>query len=266
MAYQGILKAARADLHERFADWLEQAAGERAGEYEEILGHHLERACAYLEELGPRDERGRLLAARAAARLGASGRRALAREDVGPAVRLLERALALTPEDDPGRRDLSLKLGLALAEAGELSRADALLDDRLRDERRGRAFVVFSEPGGRRQVVDLAAPATTVGRHEDSHVRLAWDSEVSRRHAELRPEGEGWVVVDRWSRNGSYLNGERVEGERALRDGDVLRFGDTVVQFQAPGAAQRKAASLDPGQATIQGKLPGELGARLRRG
>jgi predicted ATPase len=262
VAYQGILKSARADLHERFAGWLERTTGERAGEYEEILGHHLERACAYLEELAPLDERGRGLAERAAARLGASGRRALAREDVGPAVKLLERALSLTPEDDPARRDLSLKLGIALAEAGELSRADALLDARLRDERRGRAFVVFSEPGGRRQVIDLSAPATTVGRQEDSHVRLGWDSEVSRRHAELRPRDDGWLVVDEWSRNGSYLNGERVEGERPLRDGDVLRFGDTIVQFQAPAAAPQKAPSLDPAQATIQGKMPSDLGDR----
>ena len=138
-------------------------AGERAGEYEEILGHHLERACAYLEELGPRDERGRLLAARAAARLGASGRRALAREDIGPAVRLLERALALTPEDDPGRRDLSLKLGLALAEAGELSRADALLDDRLRDERRGPWPVIEAMPSTRSMTEPSSAMSARSG-------------------------------------------------------------------------------------------------------
>ncbi len=46
VAYQGVLKEARADFHERFADWLERTAGERAGEFEEILGHHLERACS----------------------------------------------------------------------------------------------------------------------------------------------------------------------------------------------------------------------------
>ena len=66
VAYHGILKELRADYHERFADWLEREAGERANEYEEILGYHLERAHRYLAELGPADERGRELAGRAA--------------------------------------------------------------------------------------------------------------------------------------------------------------------------------------------------------
>ena len=98
VAYHGILKELRADYHERFADWLEREAGERANEYEEILGYHLERAHRYLAELGPADERGRALAARAATRLGSSGRRSLARGDIPPAVSLLERAVSLLPE------------------------------------------------------------------------------------------------------------------------------------------------------------------------
>src|SRR5207244_2785103 len=44
-AYRGIPKATRAVQHERFAGWLEQTAGERALEYEEIVGYHLERAA-----------------------------------------------------------------------------------------------------------------------------------------------------------------------------------------------------------------------------
>ena len=111
VAYQGILKAHRADLHARYAHWLEGEAGERAGEYAEILGYHLERAHSYLAELGPIDERGRELAERASDRLGASGARALARGDIRPAVSLLERAVSLLPEDHPARRDLSVKLG-----------------------------------------------------------------------------------------------------------------------------------------------------------
>ena len=148
VAYQGILKELRADLHERFAAWLERTAGERAGEYDEILGYHLERAHRYLTELAPADQRARELAARAATRLGSSGRRAMARGDIPPAVALLERAVSLTPEDDPARRDLALKLGIALAETGQMSRAGALLQDRIEADRRGRAFVVFHDAGG----------------------------------------------------------------------------------------------------------------------
>jgi hypothetical protein len=256
VAYQGILKEVRADFHERFANWLERAAGERAGEYEEILGYHLERAYRYLTELGPIDERGRELAARSAARLGSSGRRALARGDIPPAVNLLERAVSLLDDDDdPARRDLTLKLGIALAETGQLTRADGLLHDRIQAERRGRTFVVFHDAGGKQHVVDLRdeEPTITVGRHDDSDVALSWDHDVSRRHAELRRMPEGWTLVDEGSRNGSYVNGQRVSGQHPLREGDVLRFGDTVVLFRAP-VSDEDALPLQPGQVTSLGQ------------
>ena len=174
VAYHGILKEVRADYHERFADWLEREAGERASEYEEILGYHLERAYRYLAELGPVDERGRELAGRASSRLGSSGRRALARGDIPPAVNLLERAVSLLAEDDPARRDLTLKLGIALAETGQMSRADALLHDRIEAEQRGRSFVVFHDGTGKRHVVDLGEdePTITIGRRIENDVSL----------------------------------------------------------------------------------------------
>jgi len=257
VAYQGILKEVRADFHERFADWLEQAAGERTSEYEEILGYHLERGYRYMKELGPIDERGRELAARAAARLGSSGRRALARGDIPPAVHLLERAVSLLDDDDPARRDLTLKLGIALAETGQLTRADGLLHDRIQAERRGRTFVVFHDAIGKQHVVDLDGEESTItiGRRADNDVSLSWDNDVSRRHAELRRMPEGWTLVDAGSRNGSYLNGERVGGQHPLREGDVLRFGDTVVLFRAP-ASDAEAIPVQPGQVTSLGQRP----------
>ena len=51
------------------------------------------------------------------------------------------------------------------------------------------------------------------------------------------------MLVDDDSRNGSYLNGERVTEQSPLSDGDVLRFGDTVVLFRAPGAGRRQQRS-----------------------
>ena len=257
VAYQGILKAQRADLHERYADWLEREAGERASEYQEILGHHLERSVHNLSELAPMDERPEL-ATRAARHLGASGTRALARGDIRPAVSLLERAVSLLPDDDPARRDLTLKLGIGLAESGDLSRADALLADRIRAERRGRAFVAFHDGGGSQQVVTLENERSpiTIGRRPDNDIVLSWDSEVSRRHAHLLDTGEGWALVDDESRNGSYLNGERVTRQRPLRDGDVFRFGDTVVLFRAPVPDEQRARSvfLEPEQVTYMGQ------------
>ena len=70
-------------------------AGERVGEYQEILGYHFEQAYRYRAELGPVDDDARALAARAARHLGAAGRRANDRGDVYAAANLLGRAAAL---------------------------------------------------------------------------------------------------------------------------------------------------------------------------
>jgi pSer/pThr/pTyr-binding forkhead associated (FHA) protein len=65
------------------------------------------------------------------------------------------------------------------------------------------------------------------------------------------------MLVDDGSRNGSYCNGERIVGQRPLRDGDVLRFGDTVVLFRAPGAdPERTSQAAEPEQVTSFGETP----------
>jgi hypothetical protein len=267
VAYRGILKEVRADLHERYANWLERTAGERVGEYAELLGYHLARAYSYLVELGPTTERGRELAVRAAARLGSSGQRALARGDFGPAVRLLDRAISLLPHDHSLRRDLALKLGIALAETGDLGRADSLLHDRIEAERRGTTYVVFHDNTGRRHTVDLdPGSATTIGRLEENGVALTWDIQVSRRHAKLHRAADRWVLVDEGSSNGSCVNGEPVTEQHSLQDGDVLRFGDTVVLFRAPVSEERPAASVPTGQATVLGAPAGPSSAAAGTG
>jgi len=107
-AYDALPKASRAELHERFAGWLEQR-GEELVELDEILGYHLEQAARYKQELGQADP---TLAGRAGERLAAAGRRALWRADNRAAVGLLERALELTR---PARPDVVLELDLAAA-------------------------------------------------------------------------------------------------------------------------------------------------------
>ncbi len=81
-AYDSMPKQLRAELHERFAAWLEARLQAGAREYEEILGYHLEQAYGYLEELDSIDAPARELAERAAAKLAGAGRRALARGDM----------------------------------------------------------------------------------------------------------------------------------------------------------------------------------------
>jgi tetratricopeptide (TPR) repeat protein len=98
-AYQMLPKEVRAELHERFADWLADAAS--SVDVDEFAGYHLERAHAYRVELGPEDERSRALAERAAERLSAAGTRASNRADLPAARKLLARATALRGPGDP---------------------------------------------------------------------------------------------------------------------------------------------------------------------
>jgi class 3 adenylate cyclase/tetratricopeptide (TPR) repeat protein len=125
-AYDGLPKAARAELHMRFAEWLE-GHGADLIELDEILGYHLERAHGYRNELGLGGEETDGLARRAADRLAAAGVRALVRSDVGAAVVLLERARELLP---PEQRPLALELNAmrALSQTGDLDGALAVAD------------------------------------------------------------------------------------------------------------------------------------------
>src|SRR5438105_604150 len=132
-AYQGLLKRTRATLHERFVAWADRVNRDRdrAGEFEEILAYHLEQAYRYLGELGPLDDHGRELGRRAAERLASAGRRAFGRGDMSAAASLLERAVALAPADDSARLALLPLLGEALIDAGDFTRAEAVLDEAL---------------------------------------------------------------------------------------------------------------------------------------
>ncbi len=110
-AYDALPKAMRADLHERFAVWLEQRGADLV-ELDEIVGHHLEQAARYKSELEQGDS---ALAERAAQRLAAAGRRALGRGDDRAAASLLERALTLTRSL---KLDVHVEVDLAQAVGG----------------------------------------------------------------------------------------------------------------------------------------------------
>ncbi len=86
-AYRSLSKTTRADLHEQFAVWLERVAGDRAREYEEIIGYHLEQTHRYRKEVRSTDEGLLQLGAEASQWLESAGRRALARSDLPAAIR-----------------------------------------------------------------------------------------------------------------------------------------------------------------------------------
>jgi len=128
-AYDAIPKAIRANLHERFATWLEQKAGERLSEYEEIVAYHLEQAYRYSAELGPVGEKERARARRAATLLAGAARKASARGDVRAEANLLERAAALLPGNDDTRLELLLELGIVTGMLGDFASAAAMLTE-----------------------------------------------------------------------------------------------------------------------------------------
>jgi class 3 adenylate cyclase/tetratricopeptide (TPR) repeat protein len=128
-AYESTPKELRAELHERYADWLEKKAANHIHEYEELLGYHLEQACRYRRELAPVDGHAHALARRAAARLSSAGRRAPSRGDASAALALLSRAVSLLPEGDLDRLRLLPDLGEALGMCGDFAGEMAVLDE-----------------------------------------------------------------------------------------------------------------------------------------
>jgi len=143
-AYQGMLKRTRAGLHERFVGWADRVNRDRdrAVEFEEILGYHLEQAYSNLKELGPLDDHGMGLGRRAAERLSSAGRRAFARGDMPAAANLLRRAVMVLPEGDSERLQLLPDLGEALIEVGEFPWAELFLDEAVKSRDAGGGALV----------------------------------------------------------------------------------------------------------------------------
>ena len=126
VTYAGIPKRTRAELHERFAGWVElRDAGE------ELVGYHLEQAYRYRDELGVVDDSVRDLGERAGELLTSAGRRALARDDVPAAVNLLERGVALLPRTSSSRGFVLLDVAIALMRSGAFAAAQGALEEAL---------------------------------------------------------------------------------------------------------------------------------------
>jgi hypothetical protein len=128
------------------------------------------------------------------------------------------------------------------------------LKERLEAERRGTPFLLLRDDTGRQRIVELEGRGPlTVGRRPENDVALPWDHEVSRVHAQLELVGREWSLVDDGiSRNGSYVNGERLDRRCRLRDGDRLCFGETPVLFRAPDDAESSStAAVSAGHAEL---------------
>ena len=220
-AYDALPKATRAELHERFASWLEER-GVDLVELDEIVGYHLEQAARYKQQLGRPETK---LAERAGERLGAAGRRALWRGDTRAAISLLGRALELTR---PIRLDIHLELELA----------DAFL---LRNPREG-AAVAAAAAERAHEIGDRTAEA--LARTVALHLQQLYAAELATDELEtlaraalplLEEAGDHAGLVHVWHAlsfgvaNMRLRYGDRVEASReAIRNARVAgqRRGD----------------------------------------
>jgi class 3 adenylate cyclase len=124
-----------------------------------------------------------------------------------------------------------------------------------REQARGRGapagapFLLYrDESDCERMYVLDAERAATIGRSEDVDLSLMWDASVSTVHAEAVWLGTHWTIVDEgMSRNGTFVNNERVRARRRLRNGDLIRVGRTVLTFNEGSAAGRSPTTIIDG-------------------
>ncbi|HWB55818.1 MAG TPA: FHA domain-containing protein [Gaiellaceae bacterium] len=130
-------------------------------------------------------------------------------------VRSAERGLPAAPQES---------FVMAPAQAAQARAEAGILPGRL-VVRRSRAVPVG-------KTFDAGPVPVTIGRAEDNLVVISADDYASGHHARVEAGLDGTWVFDLGSTNGTYVNGERIDGRRRLREGDVLQVGDTELRFE----------------------------------
>ena len=110
--------------------------------------------------------------------------------------------------------------------------------------------------GGRQELVALEGERMTVGRSDTNDVVLA-DERVSRLHAAFERVADEWLVRDLGSRNGTFVDGDRVLATRPVRPGQEIRIGEAALFLRREGAAEVR-------EATVADKAPPALTPRER--
>ncbi len=199
--YNGLLKRARANLHLEFVRWADRfnADSDRALEFEEILGYHLEQAHRYLRELGPLDEQGRAAGVDGARRLSTAGRRASGRGDRHAAANLLRRAAELLEPADPARLALLPDLAEALVNMGDFDAARAVLAEARESAARSGDVRLAASSRLLGMQVDFYSGDT--GEHWSDEVQAACDEmipalEREEAHLELAQAWRALVLVN----------------------------------------------------------------------
>ena len=266
-AYQGLLSRTRAELHERFASWLEGVTGDRITEYEEIIGYHYEQAYKTRESLGKVRSTEVPLASRAAKYLFSAGCRAFERADMSAAVSLFTRCSSLIQADGLERLEILSMLAHCLTDVGQLTTADRALREAqalaetLGDRRnKGRLIIVetrlhnFTRPISHTRWRQQVERAISLLREVDDDIGLARAWEMLKayhahnlqadqaRHAAQRqlhhsrrskdPNEIAWALV---ATLGLEIDGPTPADKALGHIGDILREsqGSTIVELNS---------------------------------
>jgi class 3 adenylate cyclase/tetratricopeptide (TPR) repeat protein len=231
-AYQAMPKEVRADLHERFAGWMQTIR--RIAEVDEIVGYHLEQAHTYLMELGPADDRTDSLAEAAADHLIAAARNARERGDDPAAANLLSRAASLLPRGEPKQVNVLCDLAKTVAWVSDNERAEALARELLA------LLEMLENPALKARVSIALAWATEVN---DPHWLNLWLETAESAIDVLGNVGDelglaqaydllGWVENGR-SRFGASTAAREQAYEHAKRSGDRIAERDFLMDRTA---------------------------------
>ena len=220
-AYGAMPKELRAELHQRFADWL-AVNGSDLVELDELTGYHLEQAWRYGHELGrPNDE----LAVRAGERLWAAGRRAAARADMPGSLNLLRRAAALLPETDK-RHEEALLDRLVLLQNLESPTAA------LRDDRAQSIEALAKSSNARLRLHGRVAQLQFAAWYDPSAV-----------HAEI--ESEAGALLDEFEARGDERGMASVWELRAMLAWHASRAADTIAASDRSTDHASRAGVID---------------------
>ena len=259
-AYDALPKTVRADLHARFAHWLDEH-GDALVERDEIVGYHLEQANRYHAELGQPDPS---LADRAAARLAAAGNRAVDRQDYRTAAALLHRAADLVR---PHRTDVALELESAWA-GGEFDTHTAVETAEAVAERAeaagdhsgamlasamallGRNYA--GEPDATDEVIAICRAALPLEKERGDPRRLAllWEmlasaADFHQQHddkVEALLQALGYQRRAGYSRSATELEWSLIIGPRPVDD--AIRTMDELADWLPPGSQDGARAVL----------------------
>jgi DNA-binding SARP family transcriptional activator len=227
-AYRSIPKSLRAELHHRYADWVEAFFSDPFPGQSEILGYHLEQSVRYRTELWPADAESAALSHRAAAYLDTAGRAAHDRGDDVAAVNLLDRAAPLLPGDDPTLGRLYTSLGTALIEAGQFEKAKAALDhaqritaangdDRQHAHARVQALLLHLSMNPKEAAIDIARALPELrDEFETSHDDLGICNTLQLEAALHWDHSRSGAAEDAWLRAADYAR--KLNDRRQLAD------------------------------------------------